>query len=745
MNSIRLCLVGVWMVISFLNGSAQVILSTDYVKTQPNRPLYISPLTNDIGDNLSIRKIALASHGKAEVTNEGDKIFFVPEPGYSGLTYVRYIACDSENNCSSADVQIYIPGLNVLKAVDTSYNFSYKGESNFFFVPIEGFTVSTAPHYGEIVPVPSSSFSFEYRPNPGFTGIDSVVLSWGGIFTRYFYIEVHEHPYVNEIAKNGVIYVLKSTPEEVQFNIFNNFFTAEERDGLTVLVHSDLKTHTLGIPPQGFVSVAANGVVSYNPPNNFEGVQSFDYTVCKGNRCETGTIFIQLSAFKPKSNEPYDFRIAKNHPLLVHYNIPVETDKYSFEVVEQPSHGSLDFYDDIDLPTFNCGNIKGSNLIIYEPQTNFTGLDHFKISYILRDKTEAVLDVYVQVQDVVQTCNLEEDRVWPGDVNNNGRVDMIDLLHLGASIGEVGFQRPESGIDWFSKSGKDWNRKLNGIDLKFSDSDGDGYITDQDLLAIDRNYTFAHDLVPEILPIPKDLPLFIEPVQAVLDSGDMAEINIVLGKESTPALDINGFLFTLDFNSGLVDNNTVFVNFDNYSWLTQGASSVQLAKGPRPGSIDAGISRTRGQTISGHGVVVKIGFVVRENVQGFKSDEEIPMYLNLHNVFLPGPAGQLYQLPDAQAFIKIKTKANKDRPLTNNDLVVFPNPAQEEINLHLNGYYNQLQTIRLFNLAGQMVRELDAPAAKQEKLYLKGLEAGLYVLQVKTAKGLINKKVEILR
>lgn len=745
MNSIRLGLTGICVLFVILGVTAQVTLVSDYAKTQQNRPLYISPLSNDIGEGLTLRKIALASHGQAEINGEGDMIFFTPEPGYAGQAYIRYIACDANNRCSSTDIQIYIPDQQALKAVDTLFGFSYKGRSNYFFLPLEGFSVAQPPRHGEVVAIPNSGFSFEYKPAPGFTGKDSLLLTWGSIFKRYYYIEIYEQPYVNQLAKNGVVYVLKSTPEEVRFNIFSNFYDQADRNELTIISHTDLRTHTLGIPPQGYVTVAGNGLASYNPPNNFEGVQSFDYTVCKGNLCETGTIFIQLSAFKPKSDEPYDFRIAKNHPLLVHYNIPVDADKFRFEVLEQPLHGSLDFYDEIDLPTFNCGNIKGTNLIIYEPQTNYIGQDRFRIKYILKDRTEAVIDINVQVQNISQTCNLEENRVWPGDVNNNGRVDMLDLLHLGANIGEVGTPRSDVGIDWFSKSGPNWNKEFNGVDLKFSDADGDGYITDQDLMAIDKNYTHAHNLVPEILPIPKDLPLFIEPVQAVLDSGDMAEINIVLGKENIPALDINGFLFTLEFNPSLVDDNSVFVNFDNYSWLTQGASSIQLAKEPRSGSIDAGVSRTQGQTISGHGVVVKVGFVVRENVQGFKSDEELPLYLKLHNIYLPGPAGQLYQLPEAERILKIKTKASKNRPLSPKDLIVFPNPAQGELNLHLNGYYNQLLAIRLLNLSGQVVKQIDKTALKQERLDLRELDAGIYVLQVNTTKGVINKKVEILR
>lgn len=745
MNSIRLSLTGGCLLLIALGLSAQVNLLTDYAKTQQNRPLYISPLTNDNGEGLSIRKVALVSHGQAEVSPEGDMIYYVPEPDYAGRAYIRYIACDEAGQCSSADIQIYIPDQTDLKQVDTIYNFSYKGRSNFFFFPLEGFTIAQPPRHGEIKMVPNSGFSFEYKPNPGFTGRDSIKVTWGSIFSRYYFIEVYEQPYTNTIAKNGVLYVLKSTPEEVRFDILNNFYTASEREGLTVISHTDLRTHTLGIPPQGYVTVAQSGLASYNPPNNFEGVQSFDYTVCKDNKCETGTIFIQLSAFKPKSDEPYDFRIAKNHPLLVHYNIPVDADKFRFEVLEQPLHGSLDFYEDIELPTFTCGNIKGTNLIIYEPQTNYTGQDRFKIKYILKDRTEAIINVNVQVQNVVQECNLEEDRIWPGDVNNNGRVDMLDLLHLGTNIGEVGTPRSETGIDWFSKSGIDWGKKINNVDLKHSDADGDGFITDQDLKAIDNNYSHAHSFIPEILPIPKDLPLFVEPVQAVLDSGDMAEINIVLGKENVPALDINGFLFTLEYNSGLVENNSVFVNFDNYSWLTQGASSVQLAKEPRSGSIDAGVSRTKGQTISGHGVVVKVGFVVRENVQGFKSDEEIPMHLKLHNVYIPGPAGQIYQLPDAFGMINIKTKAKRDRPLTNNDLVVFPNPAQSELNLYLNGYYNQLQSIVLFDMAGKIIKRIENPQHKQEKLEIHHLEPGFYVLQARTSKGVISKKVQVVR
>ena len=81
--------------------------------------------------------------------------------------------------------------------------------------------------------------------------------------------------------------------------------------------------------------------------------------------------------------------------------------------------------------------------------------------------------------------------------------------------------------------------------------------------------------------------------------------------------------------------------------------------------------------------------------------------------------------------------------MSEEDLVVFPNPADDQITVHLNGYRKTIQQIRLFNIQGQQLYTDQDVQSKRQILDVSNYAAGMYVLQVHTAQGVITKKIEI--
>ena len=81
-----------------------------------------------------------------------------------------------------------------------------------------------------------------------------------------------------------------------------------------------------------------------------------------------------------------------------------------------------------------------------------------------------------------------------------------------------------------------------------------------------------------------------------------------------------------------------------------------------------------------------------------------------------------------------------------NEVLVYPNPADDQLNIHFQNAFNSAVSLVLYNIHGQQVlaRKLDASAANADlQLNTSNLANGLYLLQIEGAEGTIVKKVTI--
>ncbi len=80
-----------------------------------------------------------------------------------------------------------------------------------------------------------------------------------------------------------------------------------------------------------------------------------------------------------------------------------------------------------------------------------------------------------------------------------------------------------------------------------------------------------------------------------------------------------------------------------------------------------------------------------------------------------------------------------------NSLRLFPNPAREELNLQFERPVSGPVTLRLLSLQGREVRQQRFDESGSMRLNLSGLPAGIYLVQVQTAKVMFTEKVMVGR
>jgi hypothetical protein len=79
--------------------------------------------------------------------------------------------------------------------------------------------------------------------------------------------------------------------------------------------------------------------------------------------------------------------------------------------------------------------------------------------------------------------------VWPGDANNDGIANAVDVLPLGLYYNETGPPRTSQGCFWECKIATEWTPNPN---VTYADCNGDGIVNAADVLCIGLNYNKTH-------------------------------------------------------------------------------------------------------------------------------------------------------------------------------------------------------------------------------------------------------------
>ncbi|MEM6344587.1 MAG: T9SS type A sorting domain-containing protein [Bacteroidota bacterium] len=334
------------------------------------------------------------------------------------------------------------------------------------------------------------------------------------------------------------------------------------------------------------------------------------------------------------------------------------------------------------------------------------------------------------------------DSVWPGDANQDGVADQLDLLALGIGYGSTGPARPNASLNWQAQWAPNWNDSLiTQVNYKHLDCNGDGIINAADTLAIDLNYGLIHnktDIVGANGP-----SIYLNILEDSVAVGDTATLIIELGTDTMPAQDIYGVAFTLDLDTSLYQLESARMYYNN-SWL--GVKNVdmitfdkKLENEQRIALAMVGTDQTDRQ---GYGRVGKISIIMIDDLAG-KKDLFETFSGTIGNLVAVNSEGALQSLhicpPDSAVLYERTTAIDPTAPLA---LRIFPNPAREWIKVELSD--TQADAYRLLNTHGQVVKS-SKQAFREAVIPITDIASGLYFLEIK-ARGQIHvERVQISR
>ena len=715
-------------------STAQVTKAVDdYAQMQVNAtPLTISVLSNDSvrqGRRLKVDFIPLVNHGTARITADSSAIEFTPEPNFKGVALVNYTIADGDGTFDCGLVVIDVAATPTPNSQAMNL-FTRKGKPLRFTVPM-GFLNASTLQGATVEKVRNLEGVYEFTPNPTLIGTFDLLFNKleNGV-TKDFHVSIEVLT-----ARPTPVYLKDqyvSTP-------IDGFEAVNVLKGIRIYPHASIAR--VDVTPGGNCDIQRadrtdfkKGEFNVFIDNGFKGTIQFDYTVTYADGYqETAMVHLTVSNYYPALDN-FKIKALAHQTQVLPYKVPI-INQYKFEV-----------NDSITQSGGTIAAINNDGELRYTAPANNATTDAFTVKYCIIG-TGDCRTVQVKI-DLIPSSHanpcLSGDCIWPGDANQDGKVDMTDIFPIGDNMGQYGTKRTLAPSAWSPQQTDNWRTITAGIaDPKYADTNGDGIVSIADTSAILKHYGNTSSLYPEKTGEESRIETFLLTGVTSVRAGDMIEILVLLGSSEYPAIDTRGLGFSVDYSSKRVDDQSVTVDFGRFNWLSRYDAFLTLSKVPIAGTVDAAIVRSRDRGASGHGEIGKIRAVVIDDLAGIHDGDKPTVRFTLRDAVMTDSRGHSMAVKGSEIAIPLE-RNDKNTPLKDVDLVMFPNPTNDFTQFYLNGS-NTITSIRILDMRGREVKRLANVNNKQATVNLDDVSNGLYLAEVMTEKGRVVKKLQVIK
>lgn len=344
---------------------------------------------------------------------------------------------------------------------------------------------------------------------------------------------------------------------------------------------------------------------------------------------------------------------------------------------------------------------------------------------------------------------LAAQSVWPGDVNNNGVVNGMDLLYWGTAVGSTGPQRAEVSTEWQAQPLPAlWAQNFpDGVNYAYADCDGNGVVDDDDYDdAIEDNFGLTHGTVtPDTYAnaAPGTAPrLRLTPDAEIVQEGALVNIDLSLDDSAQPIEDFYGIGLKLSYTRELLeeDDGPDFDLVEN-SWLNADGSEIEeiYIDNEDQGLAELAITRTNRQGVPvGPEAFGRFSIVIEDIIVGLETDTFI---LRIDSVrVINADLESIPVTPDtARIVISRNEIVSSGHTPAGQSFRVYPNPAGREL------YVETQLPLRDFQLTDNLGQSISLEAQRIDRnlYYLRRpeLPGGVYWLSGRHGKAIIIRKI----
>ena len=323
-------------------------------------------------------------------------------------------------------------------------------------------------------------------------------------------------------------------------------------------------------------------------------------------------------------------------------------------------------------------------------------------------------------------CTPPITAVWPGDTNHDLITDNFDVLNLGIFYQYSLWIRPGATNNYSPQYCMDSQyRTVDSVNIKHVDCNGDGFIYDDDTVAIFQNYSQTH---PARFSAPTDSSSSVAPniyfaIPPSITPGSTIAVAIDLGTVANQANNIYGIAFTVNYDTSAVVAGSVSVDY-SLSWLVSPGNYLHIEKiFSSNGQVDVGMVRDDFSSVTSNGTIARLIFTVKNNANGF-------FPLSFSHLRMITADGTIIPVNPVASSMYVGMESLQ----LNNNFSVFPNPANEKTNIVFSKIPEPNSFFTITNAAGEIILSQVITSGHAE-IDLSGFSPGMYFVNVSDENG----------
>ena len=361
----------------------------------------------------------------------------------------------------------------------------------------------------------------------------------------------------------------------------------------------------------------------------------------------------------------------------------------------------------------------------------------------------------------IQCIEIHAQVVWPGDVNNNGIVNGVDLLFWGRAFGTVGASRAEVSEEWQAfPLPAPWGQSFpNGLNYAYADCNGDGIVDEDDFdKAIRDNFGEIHGSIssdgfvnaPSNAAAPK---LILETNTPIVLPGSAVSIDLSLAPSNQVSNNFYGIAFSLKYEPALLegDDGPDF-DLDETNWIEADGSYIQehFVDNKGDGTAMLAITRTNQQSIPIQSDRIgAFSIVIEDIIFGLRVDtftleidsvrligdnfQSIPVITNKIDIIV---ASDTSNIKDSTAVL---VSSHEQQSGDLNDVIIFPNPVQDRFFIQAS---SPIEQFVLYDQIGREIRcEPEVLGTHFYAIRCQDLPTGIYWVQMRRENRIATKKI----
>ncbi|WP_169433356.1 T9SS type A sorting domain-containing protein [Lewinella cohaerens] len=343
---------------------------------------------------------------------------------------------------------------------------------------------------------------------------------------------------------------------------------------------------------------------------------------------------------------------------------------------------------------------------------------------------------------ILSSTLLPAQVIFPGDLNNDGTANFLDLLPLGVAYGQTGPMRFEATLNWQPQEAEPWalNLPVSGVNLVSVDADGNGVIDSLDLDAIAFNYDSIQVLslpppqpylLTDTFPVEERPTLELRFNRTEVAAGDTVEVTIFLNIPDPtvfpPTNPPTAIACRISFDPTMINEaSTRFLaaeDSEDLMFIGAGTNNVDFGRSPLSGQLEfAAAGRGQGALAMsrpvGKFIIVIEDMILLEGSPGIDIDNAL-----LINLF--------EQVIDVQVETDTLLVVETQTPIpTSAALEAFPNPCQKSVEIC--GLNSQTQTLEMFDSQGRLLRTFQQVGQDCQQISMENFPAGTYFLRTQS-------------